>query len=393
MKKTITPLAIILFVMAGFGGCKQSGSRNENIIKVDVTASYPKKELILQDFMDVEYIPLETKEGFLNQGFLLDVGKDIILVMNRNGDGDIFVYDRTGKAIRKINHKGQSGEEYINIFKITLDEENGEMFVDDIYAKKIVVYDLYGKFKRSFKHKEGSTYSEIFNFDQKHLICYDRFISDYGEANRQSFMIISKQDGSITKEIEIPFKEKISTAVMLKNEENKVIAYAPIPHFNSITPYEDNWLLAESSSDTIYKYSSGYNMTPFVVRTPSIQSRDPKVLLVLRLVSDRYIFMETIEKVYNFNTNEGFPQSFFMYDKQEKASLGYTIYNSDYSTKKEIYVNSLRPANNEIKWQSIETYQLVEAYEKGELKGRLKEIAATLDEESNPVIMLIKYKK
>jgi hypothetical protein len=38
-------------------------------------------------------------------------------------------------------------------------------------------------------------------------------------------------------------------------------------------------------------------------------------------------------------------------------------------------------------------YELVEAYEKGGLKGKLKEIAAELNEESNPVIMLAKYKK
>lgn len=44
-------------------------------------------------------------------------------------------------------------------------------------------------------------------------------------------------------------------------------------------------------------------------------------------------------------------------------------------------------------WQSIEASQLIEDYEKGKLKGRLKEIAASLDEESNPVIMLIKHKK
>ena len=36
---------------------------------------------------------------------------------------------------------------------------------------------------------------------------------------------------------------------------------------------------------------------------------------------------------------------------------------------------------------------LVEAYEKGQLKGKLKEIAANLDEESNPVVMLLKKKK
>ncbi|MDR1201299.1 MAG: hypothetical protein LBL58_06680 [Tannerellaceae bacterium] len=40
-----------------------------------------------------------------------------------------------------------------------------------------------------------------------------------------------------------------------------------------------------------------------------------------------------------------------------------------------------------------EAFSLVEAYGKGQLKGKLKEIAATLDEESNPVIMLIKHKK
>ena len=43
-------------------------------------------------------------------------------------------------------------------------------------------------------------------------------------------------------------------------------------------------------------------------------------------------------------------------------------------------------------WQSIEASQLIEDYEKGKLKRRLKELPQ-LDEESNPVIMLIKHKK
>lgn len=35
---------------------------------------------------------------------------------------------------------------------------------------------------------------------------------------------------------------------------------------------------------------------------------------------------------------------------------------------------------------------LVEAYEDGKLQGPLKEIAADLEEESNPVIMIARYK-
>jgi len=43
--------------------------------------------------------------------------------------------------------------------------------------------------------------------------------------------------------------------------------------------------------------------------------------------------------------------------------------------------------------EKIEAYELVEAYQNGHLKDKLKEIAAGLDEESNPVIMVAKYKK
>jgi hypothetical protein len=43
--------------------------------------------------------------------------------------------------------------------------------------------------------------------------------------------------------------------------------------------------------------------------------------------------------------------------------------------------------------KKLEADELIEAYEKGQLKGKLKEIAAGLDEDSNPVIMLAKYKK
>jgi hypothetical protein len=63
----------------------------DELLVVDVTKSYPKKDLILQDFMDVEYIPLETTDNFLTQGNMLSIGKDFIVVSNRLNDGDIFL--------------------------------------------------------------------------------------------------------------------------------------------------------------------------------------------------------------------------------------------------------------------------------------------------------------
>ena len=104
--------------------------------------------------------------------------------------------------------------------------------------------------------------------------------------------------------------------------------------------------------------------------------------------------METIKNVYNWNTQDGFPKTYFMYDTKEKSFSGYTVYNGDFTTKKEIYMSATKPVNHEIEsWYPLEAYKLVESYKKGELKGKLKEIAAKLDEDSNPVIMLIKHKK
>ena len=128
MKQTKTILAVILLVV--LAGCGENKQSNNDLIIVDVSKSYPKKELILQDFMDVEYVALETTDEFLTQGLVQDVGKEYILATNRNNDGDIFIFDRkTGKGVRKINRRGQGAEEYARINEIILDENNGEIFV------------------------------------------------------------------------------------------------------------------------------------------------------------------------------------------------------------------------------------------------------------------------
>lgn len=388
MKRTITFLLAILFIATG---CGQKQSGNDELIVVDVTKTpSSKKELILQDFMDVEYIALETKDDFVNQGFVQAIGEKYILVRNRNDDGDIFVYDRTGKALRKINRKGQGGEEYTGLFNITLDEDNEEMFVNDIFAKKILVYDLYGTFKRSFKQKEGigsQFYIDIFNYDRENLICYDEYNEEV------PFLILSKQDGRIVKEVKVPYDKKLFLQQQMNDESsNMVYTVSPGPH-RSIIPFKDDWLLFELSSDTVYALLPDYNLRPVLARTPSVQSMEPQEFLLLRLFSDRYYFMESIKNVYDFDSKSGFPQTFLMYDKQEKSFFKYTVYNGDYTTKEEMYMNRLRPVSHAIEsWQTLESYRLVTSYEKGELTGKLKEIASTLDEEDNPVIMLVKHK-
>ena len=388
MKTLIFIETILLLLLAG---CGKDTTSTDGFITVDVTkSSYsPKKELVLQDFMDVEYIPLETNDEFINHGYVRAVGEKYIIVTNYRNDGDIFVYNRKGKAIRKINRKGQGGEEYTYITNITLDEDNNEIFVNDHFVKKIYVYDLDGNFKRSFKQKSdgGSrSYDDIFNYDKENLICYDEL------NNEIPFLLVSKQDGNITKEIKVPFKEKKLFFQILRQKEGTRAAGPGL--YSRIIPYNNNWILIEPSSDTIYTLMPDCSLRPFIVKTPPVHTMNPEFYLILRLISDRYYFMESVKNVYDFRKREGFPRTYFMYDTQEKDFFSYIIYNGDYSDKKELYMIMFIPINAKGElWATIDAFELCRDYEKGKLKGKLKDIAAKLGEDDNRVIMLVKPKK
>lgn len=389
MKTLIFIETIFLLVMTS---CGSDNASTDSFITVDVTkSSYsPKKELVLQDFMDVEYIPMETNDEFVNQGYVNAIGEKYIIVTNYREDGDIFVYNRKGKAIRKINRKGQGGEEYIYCGGVTLDEDNEELFINDSYAKKIKVYDLEGNFKRALIQKSvnNSFYVDIFDYDKENLICYDKFNFEI------PFLLVSKQDGSITKEIKVPFKEKKLFFIVIRKPDGVVTASAGPGPYCSIFPLGKNWLLFEASSDTIYTLMPDLSLHPFIVRTPPIHTMDPEIYPVLRMVSDRYYFMESVKNVYDFRKDEGFPRTYFMYDTQEKDFFSYIIYNGDYSYKRELYMVMFTPINAKGElWATIDAFELCRDYEKGKLKGKLKDIAAKLGEDDNRVIMLVKPKK
>lgn len=385
MKQIKAIFAIVLLaVLAGCGGNRHS---KDDLIIVDVSKSYPEKELILQDLMDVEYIALETSDEFLTQGLVKDVGKEYVLVTNRTNDGDILLFDRqTGKGVRKINRKGQGAEEYPRIQGIILDEANGEIFVKTL-GNKILVYDLSGGFKCCLNL--GREVSSVLDYDKDHLICYD--MSDYhskGEERSKAYhIILSKQDGSVTGEIFIPFKT-INTPIV-KDGDRFVANYS-----YQIRLSHGKCTLMDASSDTIYNYEPDGTLTPCVVRTPSAPAMQPEVFLYMGISTDRYCFMQTVQNVFNFEKGNGFYDDELVYDKKEKALFQVTVCNGDYVEKRPVAMTA-KPINREIEdVTTLNAPRLVEIYKEGGLKdGKLKEIASKLDEEDNPVVMLIKQKR
>lgn len=386
MKTTIAITIAILLILTGCGGgTKQSEKSNDGFFTIDVTKNYPEKDFILQDLLDVEYIPLETNEEFISQGVPLAIGNEIILIRNY-ADREILIFDRNGKGIRKINRHGQGGEEYMYNHNAFLDEKNSEIVISD---RNILVYDLHGNFKRSFDKKKDANLGELTDFDGESFIWRnDKFDFDMeGTAvEMPSFFIASKQDGSILREIEIPMEQRKTPIIMWREGE---MIYSTGPHNKTIIPFKNELILTEASSDTVYRYTNDHRLIPFIARTPSLQSMNPEVFLLPGVVTDSYCFMDIYTK------QRGVEDVSLALDRQTGEIFRYTVYNGDYTGKEEtvpMYSTGKNGNRNIAFCRTIQAEDLIEAYEKDQLKGRLKEIAAELEEDANAVIMLGKYR-
>jgi hypothetical protein len=211
---------------------------------------------------------------------------------------------------------------------------------------------------------------------------------------RNIFWIVSKQDGSIIREIKIPFEKKLFQGVF---PASGGVGLVENP---GLIPYRNSRILTEASADTIYRYSSDHSMTPFIVRTPSVQSMNPETFLFPGVITDRYCFMQAVKKEYDESESLGrLPRTDLAYDRREHETFRYVVYNDDFTNKRpvknlvdDILVLTVVNSGEVAFAEKIEAFELVEAYRAGRLKGRLAEIAAGLDEESNAVIMLAKYK-
>jgi hypothetical protein len=387
MNKKNTLLIIVAFLI--FVACDKKGQKMESgIITIDVTKQYPKKEALpIQHIADVEYIPLETNDEFLyDNSSRFEYIDDEIIIFNSHLSGSIFIFDRAGKALKKINRRGQSGEEYVTMLRLIYDSENKELYVQSM--DKIYVYDLIGNYKRSFpqlvEKGECANFSGIYNFNKDYLLCY-RDMAFYFDQNAAPFIIISKQTGEKIKDIFIPYEKFIINYAGV--EEGFMISIG--------TPVIKNgnyFSLSETSSDTIYKLAPDLSLSPVITRKPSIQKMEIPVFLSADIETSRYHFLTGIKRELN-KVTYSFPTIALLYDKQTGEISEQNFYNEDDLTKKRFsFGKDIHWIDNNQYYSSLPAYLLREAYEQGKLNGKLKEIASKVGEDDNPVLMIIKFK-
>jgi len=364
----------------------QQKDYSDELVEVDVTKTYPKIDIHLEDIADVEFVSLETNNDYLCNGNPVAFTDSFILYANKK-EGSVFVFDKSGKAMQRFNHKGQSGKEYVAISQALWDDKNKELYINDMFTKRILVYDLDGNYKRSFYHAKGQ-FENIVNYSDSSLICRD-VDGSFGlfpdEAPKNPFTIISKQTGKIIKDIVIPFKEKLTIAI----DGNT-------PSVDQLFNFGDKSIMTEQSSDTIYSISENCKLSPMIVRTPTVRTMTVPVFLFVRFVTSRYIFMQSFKKEFDEKTGKGFSGALLVYDRKDKRTYEYAL--SYQGTKLSFAsfpkIRSLCfTTNKDVHIGEMNTYLLKKQEHDNDLTGSLKELAAKVTEDDNPVLMKITFKR
>jgi len=370
-----------------------TSSEKDQFLVIDVTKKYPKSERIcIQDIADVEYIPLESNADFLCNGTVDYIDNDCIIYGNR--DGAILIFDRQGKAKHKIKRKGQGGQEYVTLNSLLYDKEKNELYVNDMWQQKILVYDIEGHYKRRFPHLPGSQYKEIYLFDNQCLLCYN-ISGDNFDKEKHPYKIVAKETGKLVKELDIPFSKRVTaTYSFTKDGALYLVPVNPYPEWAVRTG--NAWILNEVSSDSIYQLMDDYTLKPVMAQTPSVQSMGENPQYIGFVMDNyHYQFMFIQKKEFDIKTQTGFPTTSIMYDKKTGKIFGQNFYNANCPDQDFYFdrnhTNQMAESNQY--FYTFDASELKDLLTKGKLTGRLKEIAGKIDEDDNPVLMIITFRK
>ena len=393
MKQTVIFILLSMILFGCQSGSKQS--KTGELIEIDISKNYPTKEIHLQNVADIEYVALETTDDvLLGQYSSISYISDNYIALYDFMQGTIFVFNRNGTVASHFNHRGQGNMEYVYISNMIFDEKNGEIFVfDTTSAHRILVYSLSGEYKRTLKYSDDLDITG-YNFDDETMLVYDVKGLMQNEYREKPYMFMSKKDGSIVSELDIRLPIRYSNRAMINvTDESGQSIIAPFNiRISNNRNYGPDFVIADMSSDTIYRLTKNNELTPWIVRTPSVHSSEPRTVWTTDLVTDKFIL--AAKATFDFELvrrTQQVPMASFYYEFETGDTSDVSFVNDDFPFGRNDPDCVDSPQKN-LAVLMIQAFRLKEAYEKQQLKGEFEKFVSTLDVDDNPVVAIIKFK-
>ena len=373
---------------------QKTASGNE--LHVDFYSAYKNRSPILltsQIADDIEFIPLETTNECLISNFIRNIvvtQKDIIVF---DYDG-CYRFNRQGKYLNKIGVKGNGPGEYTRPMSIVVDTLNNWVYFSDFHSGRFVKYDYTGRYLADLKVENMGRNNTLYK--PQEIIVEKTFYQFAKKGERFCMMYYSENQKKIISKMSCDYDKDIPGLAMCNP-----ISYS----------HNGNMYLKDFWCDTIYRMVDPFHLISYAVfdkgdfeeRTRNDESlitgkepsRDRMVLDIGRISeTDRYILISSNRAV-------------MAHDKklQKTFAGGYLEGDDKLGVQDDLYgCPGIRSDHYPSCVNGNELYTFRHAHEfieNGDGKHSItdtrydayRKMVDSLDEEDNPVIMIVKIKR
>jgi len=358
-------------------------------IEINPKTNCDNKTSLSDLILEIEYIPLETNVGSLISDVATIRITDSLLFIKNRIPPSLRAFDYSGNFIAKIGREGRGPSE-INMFKtFCIDEKNRNVLILNGYPQKIIIFSYDGTFINSHLYDEKIYIRDIEFFSD------DKFVTMQANGSGRtpfSYRLYTHEHQFIDKKIKpLAFSMKGSFG---------------LPEAFSYYTYNNTFKIKENLlNDTLYFISESLEFVPgyvfnFGKLTFPVEMQIKSLELAMNGRSsefNKYIMPAGIFETYNnlilrYRLNEKFYWSF--YNKKTKGICSY-------ENKGIINDYDGGPAFCPMYQKNNICVGFVYAYEffknstpkYPEKKKELEKLANSLDENDNPILMIVKLKE
>lgn len=238
----------------------------------------------------------------------------------------------------------------------------------------------------------------LYVYDDENLIGYSKW-SWHGKFDGKSdvveedpYYFIDKQTGAMSP-VPITIKKCISNDVKFCDEKTGESMLTSL-YMNPMLKTKDGFIIADPSLDTIYHFVNDV-LTPVAI----FKNRDMEENLVdlhsVKFYSDRYLLFNVRKKELDYarKTLVDHPNYLLFYDRETQEIWEATLYISDITSELSSISYDVSEVPDNMFVTLFAVGHLKKLLEQGALKGDLKKIAESLDEEANSVMMVARFKQ
>ncbi|MBE6229994.1 MAG: 6-bladed beta-propeller [Bacteroidales bacterium] len=403
MKKFFAAIYILPMVL--WAGCSNKTSQTEHnipVIQIEKAFNSEDGALLGNWAKSIEYIPLETNE----ESLLSDIQfsdlyplKERIYIFTHNGK-NITCFDYNGKYIPFKLHKGRAENELAYPQNMIADEEN--VIVNDCFHLKI--YDHNGNFIRKsadlnkpdylqhlYIHKTGDGNFLFKGEDPDNTSDYACIVDADGNTIAQTLIL-----NYSASEVE-NFKSRSGASSKFSGKEASLGSRVP----PRIKPAGENAFLIIPNNDTLWRIDErNAGLIPAYIADcgeyGNVGNRPVEYNRVIGETNDLLIVKFLFSPISYPNIDKKYIQSCFVHDKVTNTTL---MLKHDPKSNCTGFINNLDGgiafypsaiANGKM-YQIVDAADFIDAAEMTESK-KMMEVAATITEESNPVLIVCTLK-